>query len=107
MESSVQFINFIQFGEVEIGARWSVAVCVETARRNVTGRIPHFSNALVQQKAPEKFRVQRTLPLCSQTVHSSHPSPFITANRGRSTMQRSGRSTTQWYLKVQTWKRPG
>ncbi|XP_048527468.1 translation initiation factor IF-2-like [Triticum urartu] len=43
---SVQFINFIQFGEVEIGARWSVAVCVETARRNVTGWIPLFSDDL-------------------------------------------------------------
>ncbi|XP_073364616.1 uncharacterized protein [Aegilops tauschii subsp. strangulata] len=33
--------------EVEIGARWSVTVCVQTAHRNVTGRIPLFS---VQQE---------------------------------------------------------
>ncbi|KAM3241898.1 hypothetical protein ACQJBY_054554 [Aegilops geniculata] len=43
---SVQFINFIQFGEVEIGARWGVAVCVEAARRNVTDRILLFSPEL-------------------------------------------------------------
>ena len=36
-------LSTTSFGEVEIGARWGVALRVETARRNVTGRIPLFS----------------------------------------------------------------
>ncbi|XP_048551967.1 uncharacterized protein LOC125531697 isoform X5 [Triticum urartu] len=56
--------------EVEIGARWGVAVCVETARRNVTGRIPLFSPEL---KHVGKPGVGLTTVVCLPPSPRSYP----------------------------------